>query len=76
MRPDHVELTCWGPVEVAVARAAEHGVRVVGWTHREGGLVTLFADRDSEDAVLRWYGSETSATWPQSYPGRLCAVRL
>lgn len=49
---------------------------MVGWTHREGGLVTLFADRDSEDAVLRWYGSETSATWPQSYPGRLCAVRL
>jgi hypothetical protein len=50
-----LEVTCRGPAEVALQRASEWGVKVKGYTHSYGGLVTLFADEEDVDLVERWY---------------------
>ena len=40
---------------MALLKASEWGVKVRGYTHSHGGLVTLFADEGDLDLVDRWY---------------------
>jgi hypothetical protein len=65
-----LELTCMGPVTVALLRALEYGIRVRSWTLREGGLVALRCSTAYRNEAERWY----LASVDQRGPGALVSI--